>query len=213
MKNGPIYSAILGAATTAICIGLEFSLFPAIVVGVIAYGAGNMIFSTGKEDSLEEMTKTMTFTSEGVTESKLESVLTKATKDNAQIYFMINRIDDPNVVRRIRSLHDIVAKIIAAVKKSPKKLKQAEKFFSYYLPTTVNFLHKYDEIENQEIGTEEMKAFMNKTEKMLEKIEVAFKSQLNNLYKADMMDTDAEMKLFDTMLKSDGISGEKDFKI
>lgn len=213
MKNGPIYSAILGAATTAICIGLEFSLFPAIVVGVIAYGAGNMIFSTGREDGLESITKSMTFTSDGVTEGSLESILTKATKDNAQIYFMINKIEDPNVVRRIRSLHDIVAKIIAAVKKSPNKLKQADKFFSYYLPTTVNFLHKYDEIENQEIGTEEMKAFMAKTEKMLEKIEIAFKSQLNNLYKADMMDTDAEMKLFDTMLKSDGISGEKDFKI
>ena len=48
---------------------------------------------------------------------------------------------------------------------------------------------------------------------MLEKIEVAFKSQLNNLYQSDMMDTNAEMKLFDSMLKSDGISGEQDFKI
>ena len=77
----------------------------------------------------------------------------------------------------------------------------------------MNFLYKYDEIENQQIGTEEMQDFMNKTEKMLEKIEIAFKSQLNNLYKSDMMDTDAEMKVFDTMLKSDGISGEQDFKI
>ena len=214
MKNGPIYSAILGAATTMICLGLEFSLFPAIVVGVIAYAAGNMIFTTGQESgNLQDVTKSMKFTSDGVNEGKLENVLAKAAKENAQIYFMINRIDDPNVVRRIRSLHEIVGKIIAAVKKAPNKLKQADKFFSYYLPTTVNFLHKYDEIENQQIGTEEMKEFMEKTEKMLEKIEIAFKSQLNNLYKSDMMDTDAEMKVFDTMLKSDGISGEKDFKI
>lgn len=214
MKNGPIYSAILGAATTMICLGLEFSVFPAIVVGVIAYAAGNMIFTTGQENgNLQDVTKSMKFTSDGVNEGKLENVLAKAAKENAQIYFMINRIDDPNVVRRIRSLHEIVGKIIAAVKKAPNKLKQADKFFSYYLPTTVNFLHKYDEIENQQIGTEEMKEFMDKTEKMLEKIEIAFKSQLNNLYKSDMMDTDAEMKVFDTMLKSDGISGEKDFKI
>jgi 5-bromo-4-chloroindolyl phosphate hydrolysis protein len=214
MKNGPIYSAVLGAATTMICLGLEFALLPAVVVGVVAYAAGNMIFSTGNTNNgLEEMTNTMKFTSDGVNESKLDSVLAKAAKDNAQIYFMINKIDDPNVVRRIRSLHDIVAKIIAAVKKSPKKLKQADKFFSYYLPTTVSFLHKYDEIENQRIGTEEMKEFMEKTEAMLEKIEVAFKSQLNNLYQSDMMDTNAEMKLFDSMLKSDGISGEQDFKI
>lgn len=214
MKNGPIYSAVLGAATTMICLGLEFSLFPAVVVGVIAYAAGNMIFTTGQESgNLQDVTKSMKFTSDGVNEGKLENILAKAAKENAQIYFMINRIDDPNVVRRIRALHELVAKIIAAVKKSPNKLKQAEKFFSYYLPTTVSFLHKYDEIENQQIGTEEMQVFMDKTEKMLEKIEIAFKSQLNNLYKSDMMDTDAEMKVFDTMLKSDGISGEKDFKI
>lgn len=214
MKNGPIYSAVLGAATTMICLGLEFSLFPAIVVGVIAYAAGNMIFSTGtQEGSLQDVTKSMKFTSDGLNEGKLENVLAKAARENAQIYFMINKIDDPNVVRRIRSLHEIVAKIIAAVKKAPNKLKQAEKFFSYYLPTTVSFLNKYDEIENQQIGTEEMQDFMDKTEKMLEKIEIAFKSQLNNLYKSDMMDTDAEMKVFDTMLKSDGISGEQDFKI
>lgn len=213
MKNGPIYSAILGAATTAICIGLEFSAIPAIVIGVIAYGAGNMIFSTGHDDSLENMTKSMTFTSEGVNDSKLEEILTKASKDSAQIYFMINKIDDPNVVKKIRDVYDLVTKIIATVKKNPKKLKQAEKFFSYYLPTTVKILKKYDEIENQEIGTEEMKSFLEETDKMLTKIQAAFKSQLTNLYKSDMMDTSAEMKLFDTMLKSDGMSGEEDFKI
>lgn len=214
MKNGPIYSAVLGAATTMICLGLEFALLPAVVVGVVAYAAGNMIFSTGNTNNgLEEMTNTMKFTSDGVNESKLDSVLAKAAKDNAQIYFMINKIDDPNVVKKIRDVYDLVTKIIATVKKNPKKLKQAEKFFSYYLPTTVKILKKYDEIENQEIGTEEMKSFLEETDKMLTKIQAAFKSQLTNLYKSDMMDTSAEMKLFDTMLKSDGMSGEEDFKI
>ena len=216
MKHGPIYSALLGAATTAICLGLEFSAIPAVIIGVLAYGAGNMIFTTGSgddESALEKVQGTMTFVSESVNNSKVDNILAKASKDNAQIYFMISKIEDPDVVRKIRELHEIVGKIISAVRKSPDKLKQSEKFFSYYLPTTVNFLHKYDEIENQEVGTEEMKAFMVKTEKMLSKIEVAFKSQLTNLYKSDMMDTDAEMKLFDTMLKSDGISGEEDFKI
>ena len=93
MKNGPIYSAVLGAATTMICLGLEFSLFPAIVVGVIAYAAGNMIFSTGtQEGNLQDVTKSMKFASDGVNEGKLENVLAKAARENAQIYFMINKI-------------------------------------------------------------------------------------------------------------------------
>ena len=42
----------------------------------------------------------------------------------------------------------------------------------------------------------------------------AFKKQLSNLYQSDMIDTDAEMKVFDTMLKSDGYDvDDNDFKI
>ena len=54
---------------------------------------------------------------------------------------------------------------------------------------------------------------MVKTSSMLDKIEIAFQEQLNALFAADMLDANAEMKVFDTMLKSDGISGESDFKL
>ena len=63
--------------------------------GVIAYAAGNMIFSTGtQEGNLQDVTKSMKFTSDGVNEGKLENVLAKAARENAQIYFMINKIDE-----------------------------------------------------------------------------------------------------------------------
>ena len=77
-------------------------------------------------------------------------------------------------------------------------------FFGYYLPVTINILTKYDEIENQKLNTEDSKKFMESTQKMVKKINEAFKKQLSNLYQSDMIDTDAEMKVFDTMLKSDG---------
>ena len=55
---------------------------------------------------------------------------------------------------------------------------------------------------------------MKSTQKMVKKINEAFKKQLSNLYQSDMIDTDAEMKVFDTMLKSDGYDvDDNDFKI
>lgn len=82
------------------------------------------------------------------------------------------------------------------------------------MPVTINILTKYDEIENQKLNTEDSKKFMESTQKMVKKINEAFKKQLSNLYQSDMIDTDAEMKVFDTMLKSDGYDvDDNDFKI
>ena len=53
---------------------------------------------------------------------------------------------------------------------------------------------------------------MAQTESMAEKINNAFKNQLSNLYQTDKVDTDAEMKVFETMLKADGYDNTNDFK-
>ena len=82
------------------------------------------------------------------------------------------------------------------------------------MPVTIKILQRYDEIENQKLNTEDSKKFMESTQKMVKKINEAFKKQLSNLYQSDMIDTDAEMKVFDTMLKSDGYDvDDNDFKI
>ena len=47
---------------------------------------------------------------------------------------------------------------------------------------------------------------------MVKKINKAFKVQLANIYQADIIDTDAEMKVFENMLKSDGYQDD-DFNI
>ena len=85
-------------------------------------------------------------------------------------------------------------------------------FFEYYLPVTLNILTRYDEIENQKLSSEESKKFMSQTKNMMEKINTAFKNQLSNLYQSDIVDTDAEMKVFDSMLKADGYDTSNDFK-
>ena len=102
-------------------------------------------------------------------------------------------------------------KIIQTVEKKPEKFDKIENFFDYYLPITLNILNKYDEIENQRLTSEESKKFMKQAENMVSKIDEAFKKQLDNLYQSEMVDTDAEMKVFENMLRSDGFVSE-DFK-
>ena len=60
---------------------------------------------------------------------------------------------------------------------------------------------------------DEVKKFMQSTETMMEKINKSFKEQLANLYQSEMIDTDAEMKVFETMLNSEGFGDINDFNI
>lgn len=132
---------------------------------------------------------------------------------NNKIEKIIPKIEDIELANIIKEISETATKIIDTIESKPEKLKKNNNFFNYYLPVTVNILNKYDEIENQRLTTEESKRFMESTKEMVTKINDAFKKQLSNLYQSDMIDTDAEMKVFDSMLKADGYNFEDDFKI
>ena len=125
---------------------------------------------------------------------------------------MIPKIEDEQMKKNIKEINDSATKIINTVENKPKKVKNMNNFFNYYLPVTLNILKKYDEIENQRLVTDEGKKFILQTQEMVKKINSAFKNQLSNLYSSDMIDTDAEMKVFETMLKVDGYDNSSEFK-
>ena len=102
---------------------------------------------------------------------------------------------------------------IDTVIEKPEKIKKIRNFLSYYLPVTKKILERYDEIENQKLNTAETKKFMGSVEEMIAKIKKAFEEQLSNIYQTEMIDTDAELKVFETMLKSDGFIDNIDFDI
>lgn len=200
--KGPIISAALGAAFFAIpYLGLGISILPSLGIGAAAFGAGNLLLSDSKKEEETDSTKSF------------YDMLNDAKKQNAQIYEMINKVEDKTLQENIKEIHDTASKIIDTISKNPNKLEQTNSFFNYYLPVTLKILIKYDIIENQDLESEDSKEFMKSAENMVSKINKSFKVQLSNLYQSDMIDTDAEMKVFESMLKSEGINDIKDFDI
>lgn len=201
--KGPIISATLGAVFFAVpYLGLGASVLTSLGIGVVAFGAGNLLFSSSKK-SEEQENQDMSFS----------DTINKAKKQNAQIYDLINKVEDKQLQINIKELHDTASKIIDTVNMTPSKLEQASSFFNYYLPVTLKILMNYDNIENQKLDSEDSKNFMKSAENMISKINKSFKVQLSKLYQSDMIDTDAEMKVFESMLKSEGINDIKDFDI
>ena len=50
---------------------------------------------------------------------------------------------------------------------------------------------------------------MLKADKMISDTKNAFSTILDSLYQSDIMDADADMKVYDLMLKADGITGDE----
>ena len=165
-----------------------------------AYGAGELLLHEKKSEKLKESNRS------------LYDILSEAKEKNKQILEMVPKIESPELKKNIKEIYQTVNKIISTIEKKTEKYKQVGNFFDYYLPTTLNILTRYDEIENQSLSTSDSTKFMKKTENMLVKINSAFKNQLSNLYQSDIVDTDAEIKVFDAMLKADGYDTENDFK-
>ena len=193
MKKNYIYSAILGGAFFAVpYVALGIELLPSLAISAAAYGAGTLIFKDRNKLDLS------------LDKKNLYDILKEAKEETLQISNISKQIEDKEVVENIEQICDISNKIIDTLSKNPNKLGQARNFLNYYLPVTIKILTRYDEIENQRLNTTESKEFMESVKKMTEKIKNAFNEQLNNMYQTEMIDTDAEIKVFESMLKSDG---------
>ena len=205
MDKGPILSAFVGGVFFAIpYLALDLSIAVSLGIGIVAFGAGNLILSNSKAKNNNIILSSS---------NNLYEILNEAKKINAEIYSIMNKVEDKILIQNIKEIHDSATKIIDTISKNPGKLSQAETFFSYYLPVTLKLLKKYDEIENQRLISEESKKFMKSSAEMISKINSSFKSQLSSLYQSDMVDVDAEIKVLDNMLKTEGFGDVSDFNI
>ena len=199
MKNKEIVSAVLGSTFFAVpYLGLSVALAPSLVIGCAAFGASELIFSGIKPKlTLKD------------TNRPLYLKINDAKKQNKEILNLIPKVESQNTRKSLNDIHNTVTKILDTIEKEPKKAKNMNNFFDYYLPVLLKIVARYDEIENQKLISKEGKSFMTKADAMIEETKEAFETILAGLYQKDLMDADAEMKVYDLMLKADGITGEK----
>lgn len=194
MKHSEIFSAVVGGTFFAVpYLALSIPILPSLAIGVCAFAAGELVFRTDVVATLKE------------TNLPLYEILQEAKKENKHILDMIPMIDDDSIKTNLYEINDTVTKIIKTIEKSPEKEKKLKNFFSYYLPVTVKLVDRFDEIENQKIESSDSKKFYESTSKMITEINGVFKGFLNNLYQSDMQDTKVEIKVLNSMLKSDGL--------
>ena len=199
MRNKEVVSAIIGSAFFAVpYVGMSIALAPALVIGCAAFGASELVLSgiKGKE-SLKDVDR------------ELYNKITKAKKQNREILDLVPKVESKETKKNLMEIYDTVIKILNTVQFNPKKAKKINNFFDYYLPVLIKIVSKYDEVENQKLKSQEGKDFLVKADKMIKDTNSAFSNILASLYQSDIIDADADMKVYDLMLKADGITGDE----
>lgn len=202
MKKQYIFSCILGGTFFAVpYLALGIAALPSAAIGVAAYGAGSLIFKDRTKIDL----------SDDISLNDKED-LKKAKNMVTKLRELSTKLESGELIRNTKEICNTSDKIIDTVIEKPEKIKKIRNFLNYYLPVTIKILERYDEIENQKLTTAQSKKFMSSIEEMIVKIKGAFEEQLSNIYQTEMIDTDAELKVFESMLKSDGFIDNIDFK-
>ncbi len=190
--NKNVISSVVGAGFFgAAYLALAVPLAPALVVGGAAFLASELVINSNKkiQERIEPTFK------DRVNESKRNIKYLKE---------MVDKIDDSDVSQDLDNICKSANKIITRIEENELQNKTAKKFMDYYLPVCVKIVGRYDEIENQSLTSKDSKEFMQNTAKLLKATNKAFKRILNSLYQNDIVDADAEMKVFNTMLTADG---------
>lgn len=122
-----------------------------------------------------------------------------------------DRIDDPVLSEKIDRIESVTAKIFSAVEADPRKEQKIATFLNYYLPTTQKLLDSYAEFESAGVEGENLRQAKLRIESTMDKIILGFERQLDELYKADAMDVDSDIRVMETMLRRETASVEDDF--
>lgn len=124
-----------------------------------------------------------------------------------------DQIADPILSAKIDRLEEITAKIFRIVEEDPNKAGQIGTFLNYYLPTTQKLLDSYAAFEAAGVEGENLRQAKQRIEATMDSIVKGFEHQLDELYKADAMDVDSDIRVMEHMLRRDTGSAEEDFNL
>lgn len=195
MKNKNVISSIVGASFFAVgYLGLMVPLAPALAMGAASFLASELIINSTKKEEIKELS--------------LKEKIVISRKNNQHIKDMIKNLDDVDVKNDLEEITKSTTKILDTIEKNDLHNKTSNKFIEYYLPVCVKIVDRYDEIENQSLTSNDSKKFMNDSKRIIKDTNKAFKKILNSLYQSDILNGDAEMKVYNSILKSDGYDDE-----
>ena len=127
--------------------------------------------------------------------------LEEAQNDFRCIEQAMQQIKEPEVKRETQRLKQTAKNILAYLEKHPEKIRSARQFIDYYQETASSLLQKYIELQETELGTEDVMRLKGNTIKAIGTLNTAFEKQFQKLMYSEMLDMEAEIRLLEQTVK------------
>ena len=124
-----------------------------------------------------------------------------------QIRDLNDRIDHRGVSDRIDRIELLTGAIFKLITEHPDKAAETRRFISYYLPIAMKLLESYSMLEKQAYQGENIRASREQIEHVLDTIIKALERQEDRLFRSDALDVETDIKVLETLLAADGLTG------
>ncbi|MGF7145383.1 5-bromo-4-chloroindolyl phosphate hydrolysis protein [Anaerotaenia torta] len=136
-------------------------------------------------------------------DSGTDEMLITAVDHLERMRLLRNTIVNNNIRKQIEAIENTSHQIIAYIKKYPDKGPKVSRFFSYYLPTTLNLINNYKELEMQEQAGDNRTMGMKKIEDFMNELVIAYRKVIDDLNEDKVMETIIDIEVMDEMLQMD----------
>ncbi len=120
------------------------------------------------------------------------------------------QIADAGVGARLDSIVASSDQMFELLKADAGKFRLVRTFSTYYFPTTISLMKRYEDYEDNTNQGPNVTDAMRKIEAAADTIEQAFKDALDRLYRDETLDTEVEVEVMEQMLRKDGLGGSDD---
>lgn len=112
-----------------------------------------------------------------------------------------DEIENENVKKLLKEIIKISDKIYKEVVVNTNKIYKIEKFNNYYIITVEKVINKYIKLTKNKINNSESEAFFSKVEEFLKNVTISFDNLYQSLFKNEVIDIDAEIKVMEKEIK------------
>lgn len=114
------------------------------------------------------------------------------------------KISGEKVLTPLSGIISITAQIFDYINENPGKIKNVREFVNYYLPTTIKLLGNYCDLAAKPVKGENITNTLIKIENIMSGIHTTCGNILNDLYKDNSIDINAEISVMENMMNEDG---------
>ena len=198
------------------------------LLSALAFLLTNALFRGKKEDGAPAQTEEPRRPTSGASHVKKTGRPGKATKTDEPappreepagkydaIIERLNELDeqipDPVVSAKLKQMRELAKLIFRTVAEQPEKEDKIRRLVDYYFPTTFRLLEHYVQMQDKLAGGETVREGMEKIKSLLDSMIVALQRQLDGLYRADVVDITADIRVMEQRLAAEGLTEQTDF--